>query len=136
MTYLRPPLFQRRVFNPLAARFGIGGAESLTVEGRFSHQPRTVPVIPVERDGKRYLVSARGDSHWVRNLRVAGRCALTARGATSRFVAAELPEEERPPVIDSYRRAAGRSVNGYFRKLPTASDHPVFRLDAETQAPS
>jgi hypothetical protein len=75
MAYVRPPFFVRRVFNPLAMRFGIGGATTLVVPRRGSQKPQRIPVIPVEHDGARYLVSTRGESEWVRNLyrKAAGR---------------------------------------------------------------
>jgi len=79
MAYLKPPLFQRRVFNPLAMRFGIGGAVTLVVPGRRTGHLEKVPVIPVEHDGARYLVSTRGESNWVRNLRAAGGKAMEPR---------------------------------------------------------
>src|SRR5450756_694001 len=67
MTYLRPPAFTRRVVNPLVARFQTGGVATLTVSGRRTGRARTVPVIPIEVDGIRYLVSPYGESQWVRN---------------------------------------------------------------------
>lgn len=129
MAYLKPNAFERNVFNKLAMRFGIGGTNILLVPGRSSGRLQRVPVIPVEHQGTRYLVSTRGESNWTRNLRAAGRCELQ-RGATKEsFRATELPVEEREPVIAAYRGVAGRTVDTYFDKLPDPSDHPVFRLD-------
>ena len=31
-------------------------------------------------------------------------------------------------VIDAYRKVVSRVVSSYFTKLPSAGDHPVFRL--------
>lgn len=131
MAYLKPPAFQRRVFNPLAMRLGIGGSETLVVRGRRSGEPRRLPVIPVDRDGARYLVSARGESEWVRNLRAAGgRGEVHHKGAVGTFSAVELPVAERAPIIAAYRKKAGRSVTAYWKKLPDDADHPVFRIEA------
>jgi deazaflavin-dependent oxidoreductase (nitroreductase family) len=129
MTYLEPPFITRRVFNPLAMRFGIGGAVTLVVAGRRTGKPLEVPVIVAEVDGGRYLVSTRGESDWVRNLRAAGSGELRRKGSSERFTASELPVGERPPVITAYVARAGRTVEGYFRTLPDPADHPVFRVE-------
>ncbi len=124
MPYMRPPLFVRRVFNPLAMRFGIGGSQALAVPGRRSGRIYRVPVIPVEHGGARYLVSPRGETDWVRNLRHAGGGQLGGEP----FRAAEVPVTDRPPIIAAYRLAAGRAVRSFFEQLPDAKDHPVFRI--------
>jgi hypothetical protein len=130
MAYLRPPAFARRVFNPLAMRFGIGGSTTLEIPRRRSGVPQRLPVIPADHAGARYLVSTRGESDWVRNLRAAGgRGVLYDDGAGRPFVATEVPVTERPPIIDAYRQKAGRTVESYWRQLPDPADHPVFRLD-------
>lgn len=131
MAYLAPPWFTRRVFNPLAMRLGISGTQTLVVAGRRSGRPMRVPVIPVEHGGRRYLVSTRGESDWVRNLRAAGGGELHRRGHVHRFAADELAVGDRPPVIAAYRAAVGRQVEVYFAKLPDPADHPVFLVDAQ-----
>jgi hypothetical protein len=124
MAYLRPNVFVQRVFNPLAMRFGLGGAETLAVRRRRSGTEQRVPVISVELGGARYVVSTRGETDWVRNLRAAGEAEL--RG--ERVRAAEIPVAERAPIIEAYRRKAGRTVEAYWAKLPDPGDHPVFRV--------
>jgi hypothetical protein len=57
MAYLKPKAFTRHVVNPLASRLQTGGVATLTVPGRRTRRARTVPVIPVEVEGIRYLVS-------------------------------------------------------------------------------
>ncbi|MGK2882947.1 MAG: hypothetical protein ACSLE6_19910 [Mycobacterium sp.] len=44
------------------------------------------------------------------------------------YRAAEVPVHQREPVLEAYRAKAGITVEGYFRKLPAAADHPVFTL--------
>lgn len=132
MAYLRPPAFQRRVFNSIAMKFGIGGSQTFVVTGRKSGAPRTVPVIPIEFEGQRYVISTRGESEWVRNLRAAsGACELRKSGAIEQLRAVELPVAERAPILAHYQTKVGREVKGYFEKLPDAVDHPVFRLEAK-----
>jgi deazaflavin-dependent oxidoreductase (nitroreductase family) len=131
VAYLAPPWFARRVFNPIAMRFGLSGTETVTVPGRRTGRPLRVPVIPVEHAGARYLVSTRGESDWVKNLRAAGGGELARRGHTRRFAADEIVAADRPPVIEAYRAKLGRQVDRYFAKLPDPADHPVFLIDVE-----
>jgi deazaflavin-dependent oxidoreductase (nitroreductase family) len=112
-------------------RFGLAGTQALAVPGRRTGDMLTVPVIPVEFGGARYVVSTRGESDWVRNVRAAGRVELRRRSKSESLRATELPVEERGPVIAAYRSAVGREVQKYFTTLPEPSDHPVFRLEPE-----
>lgn len=135
MAYLRPPAFQRVVFNRIAMLTGIGKSETLTVVGRKSSKPQSVPVIVPEYNGERYLVCPRGEAHWVRNLRAAGgKAQIKRRGKTENITTTEIPVEERGPIIEAYRKMAGRVVEGYFRQLPDPEDHPTFRIDSATPA--
>lgn len=134
MAYLRPPLLVRKVFNRVAMALGLAGSTVLAVPGRRTGEMQEIPVIPVDHDGSRYLVSTRGESEWVRNLRAAGgRVELRRRGRPAeRYRAVEVPVDERGPVIEAYRAKAGRTVEAYWRKLPDPVDHPTFRLEPDT----
>jgi hypothetical protein len=125
MAYLKPPAFTTKVFNPLAMRFGIGGSTELAVPRRRTGTTQKVPVVPVDVDGARYVVSARGESDWVRNVRAAGCLELGGRA----FAATEVPVDERGPIITAYRARAGRAVAPYWKQLPDDADHPTFRLE-------
>ena len=129
MPYIRPPLFVRRVFNPLAMRFGIGGSRTLTVAGRRTGQPQRVPLIPVEYRGARYLVSPRGETDWVRNLRAAGRAHLGSHHDAGEIRVTEVPAGDRAEIIAAYRAVAGRAVKSFFDAMPEPADHPVFRIE-------
>jgi hypothetical protein len=122
MAYLKPPWFTAKVFNKIAMATGMSGTETLTVTKRGSKQPQQVPVIPVDVGGAKYLVSTRGESEWVKNLRADPNVKI---GSTA-YVAREIPEPDRQAVLTAYREKAGRVVEGYFRKLPREADHPVF----------
>jgi hypothetical protein len=124
MAYRKPNAFTRRVFNPLAMKFGISGTETLSVPGRRTGQTQRVPVIPIELGGARYLVSPRGETDWVKNLRAAGEAELNGE----RFRADEVPVGERGPILDRYQEVAGRATASHFKALPGASDHPTFRI--------
>jgi hypothetical protein len=130
MAYLKPPAFTRRVFNPIAMRFGLGGSATLVIPRRRTGELQELPVIPVEHDGAKYVVSTRGESDWVRNLRAAGgEGELRSRDTTQAFRATEVPVEERPPIIAAYRSKAGKTTESYWSKLPDPVDHPVFRIE-------
>jgi len=122
MAYLKPSWFTRAVFNKIAMATGMSNTEKLTVARRRSKQPQEVPVITVDVGGAKYLVSTRGESEWVRNVRADPNVTI---GSTA-YVAREIPEEDRQPVLAAYRQKAGRAVEGYFRQLPREADHPVF----------
>lgn len=127
MVYLKPPWFTVKVFNRIAMKTGMAGAETLTITSRSGGQQQ-IPVISIDVGGIRYLVSTRGESAWVKNVRANPAVTLTAKGSAKRFTATELPVPSRPPVLEAYRAKAGKAVDGYFAKLPDAVDHPAFRL--------
>jgi hypothetical protein len=130
MAYLKPPAVVRRVFNPIAMKLGLGGTKTLAVRRRRTGEIQRVPLFPIEHGGARYLVSARGETDWVRNLRAAGEAELSERGGTERIEATEVPVAERPPIIAAYQDRAGKTVESLFKKLPEPADHPVFRIES------
>jgi hypothetical protein len=75
-------------------------------------------------DGVKYLVSTRGESDWVKNVRAQPRVTLNSAA----YVAAEVPVAQRAPILAAYRPLAGKVVEGYWRQLPDDADHPVFAL--------
>ena len=111
----------------------------LTVRGRKSGQPRTVPVVIWEHNGKRYVGSVYGIVDWVRNLRAAGEAILT-RGRRSETVnVIELPPREAAlvlredvkggnPFARSYGVTADSSLEGFERAVLS---HPVFLLETK-----
>jgi deazaflavin-dependent oxidoreductase (nitroreductase family) len=129
MAYLKPNAFTRKVFNPVAMRLGMSGSQTLVVPRRRSGAPQRIPVIPVEHGGARYIVSTRGESDWVRNLREAGGGEIESKAGLEAFRAAEIPLEQRDPIIAAYREKAGKTVETYWKQLPDPKDHPVFRVE-------
>ena len=94
MAYLKPPWFTARIFNRIAMATGMSGSETLTITRRSSGTTQQIPVITIVVDGTRYLVSTRGESQWVKNVRANPTVTLTTRGKEARLVAAELPVDE------------------------------------------
>ncbi len=125
--YLRPPWIVRRVVNPLLMKLGL--VPTLAIRGRRSGKWRTVPVNVLELQGERYLVAPRGNTDWVRNLRVAKEGQLRYRGRVERFRAIEIPDSAKPPIIEAYLARWAGQVKDQFRALPNPEDHPVFRIE-------
>jgi deazaflavin-dependent oxidoreductase (nitroreductase family) len=127
--YLKPSWLISRIANPLLMR--LRAVPTLNVRGRTTGQWRSVPVNVLELDGEQYLVSARGETDWVRNLRAAGGGELEySRRRTQNFTAVEVPDEEKPRVIAAYLDRWRNQVRSQFEALPDPADHPVFRIRA------
>ena len=123
----------------LRAGVKMGTTSLLTVRGRKSGQPHTVPVILVERDGQRWLVAPYGVVQWVRNIRTAGTATLTRGRHSEAISVTELPAEEAAPVLKQYLSHVSGGVRSYFdarKDSPIeafereASRHPVFQIIA------
>ena len=108
----------------------------LTTQGRKTGRPRTNPVVPVDHDGRRWLVAPYGPVSWVHNARAAGRVSLTRRRDTREFTIREVPADEAGPVLKRYVRISP-STRPYFQAtkdspvedfITEASRHPVFEL--------
>jgi deazaflavin-dependent oxidoreductase (nitroreductase family) len=106
-TYRLTPL-RRRIDRIMAAlgRRGLapGGVASLTVAGRATGEPRTVPVTPILVGGRRYLVAPYGPVGWVHNLRAAGEATLHRGSRVERVRAEELDTRAAAPVLKAYVR--------------------------------
>jgi len=106
-TFQEPGWFTRHIFNPivnLAMRLGVSlaGSRILEVRGRKSGEWRRTPVNLLVFEGERYLVAPRGETQWVRNIRVSGGGRLVLGRRTEEFEASELPNEERPALLRAY----------------------------------
>ena len=93
MAYLNQPWFNREIINRFAMATGVVHSETLSVIKRASGQPQQTPVTPVEVDGVKYLVSTRGESQWVKNVRVDPNVTLTTKYGTTKYVAIEIALE-------------------------------------------
>ena len=124
--------------------FSVWGSRILAVRGRVSGEWRTTPVNLLTLDGERYLVAPRGNTQWVRNLRVAGGGELRVGGRAERFTATELADEDKPAVLREYLRRWRFEVGVFFqgvgadatdaRLLEIAPGYPVFRISQPGQA--
>jgi deazaflavin-dependent oxidoreductase (nitroreductase family) len=95
-----------RLFNPLARWMIAAGIPTgapnvlLTVRGRRSGKPRTVPVAMLELDGAWFVQGCFGETGWVANLRAASEATVTQPGGRRVAVqAVELSPDEAGPVM-------------------------------------
>lgn len=113
-------------------------AVTLEVTGRRTGRAVRLPVVAVEYDGSRYLVSMLGpDANWVRNVRAAnGKAVLHRRGAEAVHLK-EVAAEGRAPILRRYL-AVAPGARPHFpidRHAPLdefegiADRYPVFRID-------
>lgn len=141
--YLAPDRLTRWVLNPIVAglaRLGVSlrGSRLLEVRGRTSGEWRAVPVNPLVVDGERFLVAPRGETQWVRNLRVAGAGRLRRGRTIEPFTAVEIVDGEKPPILraylDEWAFEVGKFFDGLTAESPDADldaaarGFPVFRI--------
>lgn len=134
-----------KVFNSAVAglaRLGVSvwGSRVLAVRGRTSGEWRTTPVNLLAFEGERYLVSPRGRTQWVRNLRAAGDGELRLGGRAERFAAAEVADADKPPILRAYLRRWKMEIGAFFQGVgpdapeeklaEIAPDYPVFKIAA------
>lgn len=142
----RPTLFFRvgRIINTFLLRIGVkkGNMILLTVRGRKSGQPYTIPVALVEYDGQRWLTAPYGVVNWVRNLRVAGEAILTRGRHTERVSAFEVSAQEAAPILKRGLIEAPSFVLAYFDVTADSSlaeferealKHPVFLVKSVSE---
>jgi deazaflavin-dependent oxidoreductase (nitroreductase family) len=121
-------------------RLGISilGSRVLSVRGRKSGEWRSTPVNLLTHDGKRYLVSPRGHTQWVRNMRVAGGGELRVGRRVEAFTATELADEQKPELLRAYLKRWKFEVGVFFdgigpdasreKLLEIAPGYPVFQI--------
>jgi len=122
MRYLAPDRLTTRIINPLLRRTGL--VPTLVVDRRSGSGAgsQAVPVnVLIHRDVP-HVVSMRGESRWVRNLRAAGRCELRRRFHRRTYRAEEVaPRRARncsPPTgAGGFRRRRASSPSS--RTPPT-----------------
>lgn len=154
-----------RLVNPLVRRMISAGMPTgapnilLTVRGRRSGKPRTVPVGMLELDGRMFIQASYGEGGWVQNLRVAGEATLIEHDRRVPVQAVELPPDQAATILrralEPYRRSRLLSalLGPRFRPpigvltryririddtpeeyLAEARRHPLFELRPMTEA--
>ncbi|MFJ8857759.1 nitroreductase family deazaflavin-dependent oxidoreductase [Streptomyces sp. NPDC102451] len=141
--YLQASAFAQRMNGVIGwlARHGISllGSAEMSVRGRKSGRMQRIPVNPHHHEGAQYLVSARGHSQWVRNMRAAGGGELKVGRKVRAFTAVEIADDEQKArIVRAYLKRWGWEVNQYFKGITAEStdaellaacpEHPVFRI--------
>ena len=127
MAYLKPPWFTAKIFNKIAMATGVGGSETLTVTKRVSRQPQQIPVVVPEVDGVKYLVSTRGETEWVKNVRAIPDVTV----GDKKYVANEIPVEQRAPDHRRLPPPGGQGRRGLLSPTARRRRPPGVRADAE-----
>jgi deazaflavin-dependent oxidoreductase (nitroreductase family) len=142
--YKRPGWLMRKAFTPflnLLMRGGISvwGSRVLEHRGRKSGKAFHTPVNLLTVGDQQYLVAARGETEWVRNVRTAqGKLVLILGRRRHSYLATEVPVAERTEILRSYLRRWKFEVGMFFEGVgPDSTDaefatiaprHPVFVL--------
>ncbi len=142
--YKRPDWFTRTVMNPflnLLMRLGVSvmGSRVLEHRGRRSGQLHHTPVNLLTVADRQYLVSPRGETEWVRNVRASGGHLVLILGRRRQLcTAVEVPVAERTAILRPYLQRWKFEVGMFFDGVgPDSTDeefaaiaarHPVFVL--------
>lgn len=142
--YQEPGWLTTHVFNKAVAgatRLGVSvwGSRVLEVRGRKTGEPRQTPVNLLHVGDATYLVAPRGEAQWVRNVRAdGGRLDLLLGRKRTHYLATELRDEEKVPVLRAYLHRWKAEVGIFFEGVgPTSTDeeiaaiapkHPVFAI--------
>jgi hypothetical protein len=99
----------------------------------------------LSHQGKQYLVAPRGQTQWVRNLRIAGTGELLLGKKVEAFKGFEIGDEEKIPILRAYLKRWKAEVGVFFSGVSAdspeeelqriASDHPVFRIESAPGRP-
>jgi len=115
------------------------GSRVLEHRGRVSGELHHTPVNLLTIEGADYLVSPRGETQWVRNVRHAGGRLVLILGRRRRLcTATEIPVADSVPILRTYLRRWKFEVGMFFDGItPDSTDeewaavaarHPVFVL--------
>jgi deazaflavin-dependent oxidoreductase (nitroreductase family) len=141
--YQEPGWFTKHVFNATIALFtrmglSVWGSRVLEVKGRTTGEPRRVPVNLLTVEGTQYLVAPRGETQWVRNIRVSGTGDLILGRRRQSINVTELTDADKPPILRAYLKRWKAEVGVFFDGVDANSSpeevdriapmHPVFRI--------
>jgi len=133
-------MFNQTVQGLTRRGLSLWGSRVLYVRGRTSGEWRTTPVNVLTHKGGRYLVAPRGQTQWVRNLRVAGDGELRVGRRVEHFTATELADQQKPEILRAYLKRWKFEVGVFFdgvnanaseaKLLEIAPGYPVFLIES------
>lgn len=104
--------------------------------GRKTGRLRTHPVVPVDHDGKRWLVAPYGPVAWVHNVRAAGRVRLQYGRTVRDYTVREPIASQAGPILKRYVAVAPKTREHFTASeaspvadfVAEAERHPAFEL--------
>lgn len=113
----------------------MGPLTLLRTRGRRSGLRRTTPVALLDADGRQWLVSPFGDTHWVHNARADGEAEIGRGRRFRRVRLTEITDDRRPGVLRAYRHRFRivPFVRDAFAAAPASGHHPVFLVESSTE---
>ncbi len=132
--YQAPSATNQKVLNgAISAAIRLGarprGAMLLQVPRRRSGGIQQIPVNPLDVDSHRFLVAPRGQTEWVRNLRSAGTCGLRSGRHTTDYLATELTNDVKAPLLRAYLARWSAETARFFEPLTKdSSDADIAEL--------
>jgi len=121
------------------AGVSLAGTRALRVRGRTTGRVRSVVVNVLTVGDVDYVVSPRGNTQWVRNVRAAGAVEMGRR--RRRFQATEIDDAAKPELLKRYLDRWSWEVKGHMAGLTpdsgpdqikaAAPSIPVFALKAD-----
>ncbi|MGB3332929.1 MAG: nitroreductase/quinone reductase family protein [Mycobacterium sp.] len=112
------------------AGISIAGTRALSVRGRKSGKRRGVVINLLTVDGVDYLVSPRGNTEWVRNVRAAGEIQIGPRWHPRPARVTEVADDVKPEVLRRYLQRWYWQVKGYVAGLTPDSSDDALRIAA------
>ena len=114
-THYNKPGKSVAVFNSVVAWMAdrgitLAGARTLEVRGRKTGAIQRIPVNPLRLDGRTFLIGARGETQWARNVRASGECTLRGGRTSTTYRVTELAHADKPPVLRPYLKRWGWEV--------------------------
>jgi deazaflavin-dependent oxidoreductase (nitroreductase family) len=108
----------------------IAGTRALRVRGRKTGKAHGVVVNVLKVDGVDYLVSPRGNTQWVRNVRAAGVVDVGPRWRRRRIRATEVADAAKPELLRRYLDKWYWEVKGHIAGLTPDSGDDELRSAA------
>jgi deazaflavin-dependent oxidoreductase (nitroreductase family) len=104
----------------------IAGTRALRVRGRKTGRLRGVVINVLTVDDRDYLVSPRGNTQWVRNVRAAGEVDMGPRWRSRRVRVVEVADAAKPELLRRYLDRWFWEVKGHVAGLtPDSTDEQV-----------
>ncbi|WP_193048631.1 nitroreductase/quinone reductase family protein [Mycolicibacterium baixiangningiae] len=129
------PSAAARAFNEVIrwlaeAGISIAGSRALRIRGRKTGRPRTVVVNLMSVEGRRYVVSPRGNTQWARNARAAGEVEAGSRWRRHTVRITEVPDADKPELLKRYLDRWYWEVKGHVGGLTPHSNDDEIRAVA------